>query len=179
MLVGPTIVSLLSFGLLLLNGSACGGESDGGGSTGSAAVSTSTSASTGSGSLPELPNPCILLTAEEFTAATGISVTAAVDPLLPSDCRYTEVGKSAVGDLHVDYKAPMLKLLDGLVAYPPPGATFVVVAGIGEKAAVAGPPEGRALVVNGEFGFDYARASSATPASEEQLKALLQAIVAP
>jgi hypothetical protein len=142
-------------------------------------IDMASTASTGTSMMPELPNSCDVLTAAEASAALGITVTAKSDALLPTACVYEDDKGAGVGTLTVEQSATVLKRLDGLVANPPPGATFELVPGIGDKAALAGPPEGRALVVQGDFGFDYTRSSGASPASVEQLTAILQAIVTP
>ncbi|MBM4357281.1 MAG: hypothetical protein FJ096_04150 [Deltaproteobacteria bacterium] len=129
--------------------------------------------------MTELPSSCDYLTAAEASAALGIAVTAKSDTLLPTACVYENDKSAEVGYLTVEQSATVSKTLDGLVAYPPPGTTFELVPGVGDKAALAGPPEGRALVVAGAFGFDYTRGGAGSPASVDQLKAILQALVTP
>ncbi len=140
------------------SGGTTAGSTPGGGAQGSSASS----------------DPCEVLTAAEFSTATGMTVTAELDTLT-GGCTY-RAGTKSVAELTVKPAqggAGAIALLEGFLKNPPPGATFEEV-DAGDRAVVAGPPEGRAVVVVGENGYDLTGSSLTTA----QLTALAKAIAA-
>ena len=118
---------------------------------------------------------CAALTAEEFTAATGITVTAVKDP--SGACAYRDSKPQDVALLTVGSAQLGKALLSGMLSSPPPGSTYTAVPGVGNDAAVSGPPEGRAMVIDADLFFDLSRGFGATPLPADQLIALLKAVI--
>ena len=119
---------------------------------------------------------CAALTAEEFTAATGIMVTAVKDP--SGACAYRDSKPQDVALLTVGSAQLGKALLSGMLSSPPPGSTYTAVPGVGNDAAVSGPPEGRGMVIDADVFFDLSRGFGATPLPADQLIALLKAVIA-
>jgi hypothetical protein len=145
-----------------------------GGSTGTTAGgggASTTTAKSGGGTTAAV-NPCEKLTAAAFGEATGKTVTAKLDDLTNA-CDYKEKEKSIalLTTLPASGGAGAEALIKGFLTAPPPGATFTEV-DAGDKAVVAGPPEGRMVVIVGDTGYDLTGSSLTT----EQLTALAEAI---
>ena len=119
---------------------------------------------------------CAALTSEEFAAATGITVTAVKDP--SGACAYRDSKPRDVALLTVGSARLGKAIVAGMLSYPPPGSTYTAVPGIGNEAAVSGPPEGRAMVIDADVFFDLSRGFGASPLSADQLIALLKAVIA-
>ena len=119
---------------------------------------------------------CAALTAEEFTAATGIKVSAVKDP--SGACAYRDSKPQDVALLTVGSAQLGKALLSGMLTSPPPGSTYTAVPDVGDDAAVSGPPEGRAMVIDSDVFFDLSRGFGASPLPADQLIALLKAVIA-
>ena len=119
---------------------------------------------------------CAALTAEEFTAATGIMVTAVKDP--SGACAYRDSKPQDVALLTVGSARLGKAIVSGMLSFPPIGSTYTAVPGVGDDAAVAGPPEGRAMVIDADVFFDLSRGFGASPLPADQLIALLKAVIA-
>jgi len=123
-----------------------------------------------------LPDPCVALTAEEFTAASGVTVAAEID--LSGGCSYADADGNEVALLVVSTAALPRSLAQGFLDYPPPSATYTEVPGIGELAVVGQPPEGRAILILDGSGFDLNKGFGSDPLDATQLEAALRSIAA-
>ena len=116
------------------------------------------------------------MTAEEFTAATGIAVTTVKDP--SGACAYRDSKLQDVALLTVGSAQLGRALLDAMLTSPPPGSTYAAVPGVGIDSAVSGPPEGRGMVIDANLFFDLSRGFGAAPLAADQLVALVKAVIA-
>ena len=182
--IRPFLVVAVALPALLLG--AC--SSDDEGSTSESSTTTEASSMTdettgssttasGSATETELPDPCEALTAEEFTSVTGLTATAEVDDFLPTACNYLDADQLAYATLTVGPGTTTEAIIEDFIANPPPGATFTEVQ-VGDAATVAGPPEGRALVVADGIGYDFSKSFGGDALPVDQLEALLQAMIA-
>ncbi len=187
MISGAVIVALLL-------GACSSGDDDSSEDTGGATESTAEASDTTAGASDstepadttettgavetELPNPCDALTAEEFNVVTGLDATAEVDEFLTTMCNYLDANGIAYAMLTVGDGTTTQAVLDGFVDAPPPGATFTEVSGIGESAVVSEPPEGRALMVAGNVGYDLSKGLGSAALPADQLEELLRSIIA-
>lgn len=126
----------------------------------------------------ELPNPCEMLTAEEFNVVTGLDATAEVDEFLTSMCTYLDAEGTSYASLTVGSGPTSQAVIGGFLTSPPPGAVFHEVSGIGESAVVSDLPEGRAVMVSGGVGYDFSKGFGAEALPPDQLEELLRSIVA-
>ena len=137
-------------------------------------TTTAPTTTTAKAAAAELPKPCDVLTAAEVQAATGIVVTATPDSLVTTACDYN-AGTNGIITMTVSPVKITTDLANGFLKSS--AATYKPVPGVGVVSAVAGPPEGRLVVVTATAGFDVSRAGG-NPLSEDQLIKIAKAIVA-
>ncbi|GIU83679.1 MAG: hypothetical protein KatS3mg008_0454 [Acidimicrobiales bacterium] len=118
-----------------------------GGETTTSTTSGSGGTSGGSG------DPCAALTAEEFSTATGIEVTAELDGVT-GQCVYKQNEQNVASLSVIPAEGPTgaKSMIENFIQYPPPGADYEEV-DAGDRAVVSAS-EGRVLVAAGDNGYD-------------------------
>ena len=119
--------------------------------------------------------PCEVLTAEEFSVATGLTVTASDTG---ASCEYKDDKQRAIADLTVTGEPLNNSLVTMLLDPGRTDGSVTEVPGIGERAVVISPPEGRGFVLSAGIGYQITKSFGGNPLTAEQMTEVLRSIVA-